>query len=80
MFYFVLGVRNGDCLSPLLFSLYLNDIEGQFVNLKMDGLKVHMVKNLLYADDMVVFAITPEELQHGLDLYKIWKLVIFFLP
>ena len=45
----------------------------------MDGLKVYMVKKLLYADDMVVFAITPEELQHGLDLYKIWKLVYLLL-
>ena len=27
---FTLGIRQEECLSPLLFSLYLNDIEEQF--------------------------------------------------
>ena len=26
-----LGVRQGECLSPILFSLYLNNIEEQFI-------------------------------------------------
>ena len=81
-FYCSLGVRQGECLSPLLFSLYLNDIEEQFVHSNMDGLEVDMVKifMLLYADDIVVFANTPEELQRGLNLLneycKRWKLTI----
>ena len=29
-FFCSLGVRQGECLSPLLFSLFLNDIEEQF--------------------------------------------------
>ena len=78
----ILGVRQGECLSPLLFSLYLNDIEEQFVHSNMDGLEVDMVKifMLLYADDIVVFANTPEELQRGLNMLneycKRWKLTI----
>ena len=48
----------------------------------MDGLEVDMVKifMLLYADDIVVFANTPEELQRGLNILneycKRWKLTI----
>ena len=77
-----LGVRQGECLSPLLFSLYLNDIEEQFINSGLDGIDVNMFKMfmLLYADDIVIFANSADELQHGLDLLlnycNIWKLTV----
>ena len=77
-----LGVRQGECLSPLLFSLYLNDIEEQFINSGLDGIDVNMLKMsmLLYADDIVIFANSADELQHGLDLLlnycNIWKLTV----
>lgn len=65
-----LGVRQGECLSPLLFSLFLNDIEEQFIHSGVEGVDVNLFKVflLLYADDMVIFANTANELQKGLDL------------
>ena len=77
-----LGVRQGECLSPLLFSLYLNDIEEQFLNSGLQGIDVNMFKMfmLLYADDIVIFANSPDELQRCLDLLSnycnIWKLTV----
>lgn len=81
-FYCSLGVRQGECLSPLLFSLYLNDLEEQFVLSDLNGLDVNTLKLflLLYADDIVIFANTSEELQVSLNLLaeycEKWKLTI----
>ena len=81
-FYCSLGVRQGECLSPLLFSLFLNDIEEQFIHSGIEGLDVDMVKVflLLYADDIVIFSNTAEELQSGLDILSVyckrWKMSI----
>ena len=66
----------------MLFSLYLNDIEEQFINLGLDGIDVDMFKIfvLLYADDIVIFANTQKQLQNSLDLLleycNKWKLTI----
>ncbi|MCW4345840.1 MAG: reverse transcriptase family protein [Candidatus Thiodiazotropha endolucinida] len=81
-FYCNLGVRQGECLSPLLFSLFLNDLEEQFISSGLEGLDVNMFKIflLLYADDIVLFASSAEELQEGLDVLadycQRWKLKI----
>jgi len=78
----MLGVRQGECLSPFLFSMFLNDIEEYFILNKFDGIDIYMTKLflLLYADDIVIFSETPVGLQKGLDLlYEyccIWKLKI----
>ena len=69
-------------LSPILFSLFLNDIEEQFINSGIEGLDINMLKifMLLYADDIVIFSDTAEDLQRSLDLLleycNRWKLKI----
>ena len=77
-----LGVRQGECLSLLLFSLFLNDIEEQFSHSGVEGLDLDLFKffMLLYADDIVVFANNAEQLQAGLDVLSEycarWKLKV----
>ena len=63
----------------MLFSLFLNDIEEQFIMPGTEGLDVNLFKvfMLLFADDIVNFSNTAEELQSSLDLLsqycKRWK-------
>ena len=77
-----LGVRQGESLSPFLFSMFLNDIEE---NLELNGFKginMYMTKLfiLLNADDIVVFSDSAEGLQNGRNSLFIycqrWKLKI----
>ena len=78
-FYCSLGVRQGECLSPFLFSLYINDIE-ECLNVPGAGVTVDHFKILilLYADDVVIFAESPELLQMEIDMLfdysEQWKL------
>ena len=44
-FHCSLGVRQVECLSSLLFSLYLNDIDEQFSNLGFVGIDVDLLKD-----------------------------------
>ena len=77
-----LGVRQGESLSPFLFSMYLNDIENEFYNSRINGINIGNVKLflLLYADDITIFSETPEGLQEGLNLLREynqkWKLMV----
>ena len=65
-----------------MFSLYLNDIDEQFLNSGLEVIDINMFKMfmLLYADDIVIFANNAEELQQSLDLLlnycNIWKLTV----
>ena len=69
-------------MSQLLFSLFLNDLEEQFISSGLEGLVIDMCKTflLLYADDIIIFANSAVELQEGLDLLsdycKRWTLKI----
>ncbi|KAL7724731.1 hypothetical protein ACLKA6_019800 [Drosophila palustris] len=55
------GVKQGCLLSPLLFALFVDDITAEIPG------GVHMgqlhLKVLMYADDMVMFADSPQEMQ-----------------
>ena len=66
-------VRQGDPLSPTLFSLYINDLAKHLKEngptLNLDNLNINC---LLYADDMVLIAETEEQLQKLLDMICVW--------
>jgi len=88
--YFVtnLGVRQGENLSPIFFSLYLNDLENYLMVSGNTGLKYdidvcNQLLNLfviMYADDTVLFSNTPKGLQKVLQSFssycKKWKLTV----
>lgn len=77
-----LGVRQGESLSPFLFSMYLNDIEHEFYASNMTSIDLGSIKLflLLYADDITLFSETPEGLQEGLNTLHTycqrWKLTV----
>ena len=53
----LLGVRQGGCISPFLFSMYVSDLEEKLAGGGFKGVEVGMLKLLLllYADDIVIF-------------------------
>lgn len=64
------GVLQGDPLSALLFSLFINDIENFFRERELTGISLTPTENiilLLYADDLVILADSPVDIQRKLD-------------
>ena len=86
------GVKQGENLSPFLFSLYLNDLESYFVendveslekisNLCQETLRMYLKLFLiLYADDTVLLSESPDGLQNILSHFEnycdFWKLKV----
>ena len=67
------GVTQGDSLSPVLFSLFIDDLAYEISKLDcsvmIGGLQVPL---LMYADDMVLMAPTREKAQKQLDALHQW--------
>ena len=84
------GVRQGENLSPVLFALYLNDLESYLLHKNLSGITFDIPDNdvelylkifsLLYADDTVIMADNPTDLQDCLNAFseycELWKLNI----
>lgn len=83
------GVRQGENLSPLLFSIFLNDLEyflsqntiGINVEYQIDNLEYFIkLYTLLYADDTILISESPEDLQNMLnslhDYCNKWKMSV----
>ena len=68
-FEYKLGLRQGECLSPSLFAIYVNDME-EALSRGNTGVTVDDVKLLLlfYSDDAVIFAESAEGLQNCIDI------------
>ena len=67
------GVRQGENLSPILFALFVNDLQNFFELNDCRGIDIYFdasidmyfkIMMLLYADDTVILAETALDLQH----------------
>ena len=73
------GVRQGENLSPILFSIFLNDLESHLIVRGGHGIDISPDLNeqfwlkilvLLYADDTVLLAESAYDLQKNLNLFQ----------
>ena len=82
------GVRQGENLFPLLFSLYLNNLESHFITCRHKGIAIETNSEemymytkmllLLYADDTIIVSEDPVDFQECMNSFLDWKLQINF--
>ena len=68
-FFLVANVRQGCNLSPLLFCLFISDLKSPLINSSVLGVKlvISYLSLFLFADDVLLFGNSPEDLQHSLN-------------
>ena len=77
-----IGLFQGEVLSPILYSLYVNDCEMHFLKNNCPFIEFEMICIflLMYADDMVLIAQNPQNLQKMIDelqnYNEEWKLML----
>ena len=78
-FEYAVGLRQGEVMSPILFSLFVNDIEENIINDNIN-LDDSITNLLLFADDMVIIGNSPTDLQNKLnnlaEYCKKWGLTV----
>ena len=66
------GVKQGCKLSPLLFSLLINELAKTVINITSGGYQflpgTHLVRLLMFADDISLMSDTPRGLQHAIGV------------
>ncbi|KAL9969651.1 hypothetical protein ACROYT_G021888 [Oculina patagonica] len=76
------GIRQGDGLSPVLFSLFMNDLPQYLKQSKSPGVMLgnRTINCLMYADDLLIISPSPEGLQQSLNVIhrhaQQWKLKV----
>ena len=71
------GLRQGDPSSPIIFNVFINDIFDRIeqvveeAGVSVVGLRDRLL-GLLFADDLVIWAETPEKLQQMMDQLTEW--------
>ena len=67
-----MGVRQGCVISPILYSVFINGFAKQLINRGVGGVRVavDLLRILLFADDIVLFAEDAHGLQEMLDVLE----------